>query len=477
MLIASLLSLLPSSISFAANDQLLITNDSTYQVSVGASFTIGVKAFISSAANPQTAVGSVRYPTGQLRVLSAQPNDSGFGNPSLSQSSGSVGFNASRSSTTKGVVKIFDITFQAVGSGTAVVEFSGDSIVNNSTTSYKSGVFSITSPTPSSAPSSTPKPSTTPKPSVAPVPIVSPTPTPTPSSAPNDIVLPTPDPNGVVTNVDTTPSYTSGKITWKVNADNPLSTLSYGTKSSDLNKQTTVNRNGDGTFSATMDGLVPGQTYYFTINGSGSGDKKGTYSSTLTTSGFPVTITVTENGTAANGAQVRINNLTRTTNTDGKTSIGLAEGTYTAKITTSTATQEFELVVAKKTIPGDGSSPETQTFTYDLKSSALDQGGGSGTAILTFVGVLIGGTAFIGLGFVGFMAYRRRQYESGAGPTGSQSTVIIDDGYNWREQQVTSQPLTPPSAPQQPYPTPPEHPHNNSVYINEEEPEDMFDKK
>lgn len=476
MFVSSLLSLLPSNVSFAANDQLLITNDSTYQVSVGASFTVGVKAFISSTANPQTAVGSVRYPTGQLRVVSAQPNDSGFGNPSLSQSSGSVGFNASRSSTTKGVVKIFDITFQAVGSGTAVVEFSGDSIVNNSTTTYKSGVFSITSPTPSSTPSSTPKPSNSPKPSVAPVPIVSSTPTPTPSSTPDVVILPTPDPNGVVTNVDTTPSYTSGKISWKVNAENPSSTLSYGTKSSDLNKQAAVSKNADGTFSTAIDSLVPGQTYYFTINGSGSGDKKGTYSSTLTTSGYPVTITVTENGAAANGAQVRINNLTRTTNTDGKTSIGLAEGKYTAKITTSTANQEFELTVVKKTIPNDGSSPETQTFTYDLKSSALDQGGGSGTAILTFVGVLIGGTALVGLGFVGFMAYRRRQYESGAGPTGSQSTVIIDDGYNWREQ-VTSQPLAPPSTPQQLYPTPTEHPHNNSVYIDEEEPEDMFDKK
>lgn len=477
LLFTSLLSLIPSNVSFAASDQLIITTD-TYQMTTGTTFTVGVKAFISSTATPQTAVGSVHYPAGQLKVTATPTSDSGFGSPSLSQSSGSVSFNASRSSTTKGVVKIFDITFQAIGAGTAVVEFTGDSKVNNAVTTYKSAVFSITSPTPVSSPSTTPKPSSSPKPSVAPVPITSTTPTPTPSTDPDVVVLPTPDPNGIVTDVDVSPNYTSGKITWKVNASNPTSTVSYGSKSSDLSKQAAVSKNTDGTFSTTVNSLAPGERYYFTITGSGDGNKTGTYSSTLTTSGFPVTIIVTENGTVASGAQVRVNNVTRTTNGDGKTTLGLAEGSYTGKITTSTATLDITLTVAKKTIPSDGSSPETQSFTFDLKSSALDQGSGSGTTVLTFIGVIIGGTALIGLGFVGFMAYRRRQYESGAGNTTSGSTVIIDDGYNWHEQDTRQSSAAPsPLPPQPPVSISQPHQHNNSVYIDEEEPADMFDKK
>lgn len=476
MFFSAVLSIIPSHVSLAATNQLIITTDSTYQMTTGTTFSVSVKAFIGSDAAPQTAIGSVKYPSNKLKYVSSTSNGSGFGNPLISASSGNVGFNASRSSTSKGVVKVFDISFQAIGAGTAIVEFTGDSRVNNTTTTYKSAVFSVTNPTTNPTPPA-PKPTVSTKPSVAPVPISPVSPSPSPSIAP-DIPVPTPDPNGVVVNVDVDPDYTSGVITWKVDATNPKSSLSYGAKSSDLSQRASVAKISTDTYRATITNLQPGERYYFTIAGSGDGDRGGTYSSTLTTNGYPVTISVTENNIIANGAQIRVDNITRVTGADGKATIGLATGEYTGKITTDTATKDIQFTVAKKAIPTDGSSLAAQTFSFDLTSSPLSQESGSGMAIITFIGVLIGGTALIGIGFIGFMAYRRRSFEnstSGGGSTQG-TTVIIDDGYDWHQQVQQPSPgsYLPPANSLNSLPP---KSHNNSVYIDDEEPIDIFDKK
>lgn len=477
MVFSALLSLLPSQLAFAASDQLIATSDSTYQMTKGTTFTVEIKAFISSSATPQTATGNVKYSTGQLKVVSAQANGSGFGSPSITPGSGVVNFKASRSSSGKGIVKLFDITFQAIGAGTAIVEFTGDSHVNEvnkvngEKTTYKSSVFSITNPVPSSSPSTAPRPSVSVRPSVAPVPVTTSTPLPTSSPDPES-TTPTPDPNGIVTSVNVDPSYTSGVVTWKVNAENPKSTMAYGSRPSELSQRATVTQTQDGSFSASIANLQPGERYYFTITGGGNNDKTGTYSSAMTTNGYPVTIVVSENKIVAQGAQVKINNITRTTGTDGKVTIGLAAGEYSGKIITSTASLDIKLTVVKKSIPSDGSAPPSQPFPFDLTSSPLEQGPGSGTAILTFVGVLIAGTALISVGFIGFMAYRRRKFESG--PGSSSTTVIIDDGYNWQKQEKVQQPQ---NYVKHTTNTDDQHRYNNSVYINDEEPLDMFERK
>lgn len=473
MVFSALLSLLPSQLALAASDQLIATSDSTYQMTKGTTFTVEIKAFISSSAAPQTANGNVKYSTGQLKVVSAQANGSGFGSPSITPGSGVVNFQASRSSSSKGVVKVFDITFQAIGAGTAIVEFTGDSRVNGATTTYKSSVFSITNPVPSSSPSVAPKPSVSVRPSVAPVPITSTTPTPSASPDP-ETTVPTPDPTGIVTSVNVDPNYTSVVITWKVTADNPKSTMAYGSRSSNLDQRAVVTQAQDGSFSASIANLQPGERYYFTITGSGNDNKTGTYSSAITTNGYPVTIVVSENKISAQGAQVKINNVTRTTGTDGKVTIGLAAGEYTGKITTSTASLDVKLIVVKKTIPTDGSAPPAQPFPFELTSSPLEQGPGSGSAILTFVGVLIAGTALISVGFIGFIAYRRRKFESGSGGSGPSTTVIIDDGYTWQKQDQMQQPQPPVKHTTT---TDSQRHYNSSVYIDDEEPVDIFERK
>ena len=466
----AVVSLVPSHavIAQGANNQLVITQTPS-SATINSSFTVQVKAYIDSSASPQSAIGSVTYPSNLLRVTGKSTAGSSFGNPSMTESSGSVNFNASRSSSDTGFAQILNISFVTIGAGTAVIGFSGDSRVNAGTTGYKSGVVSISSPAPSTAP----KPSSAPKPSVAPAPIISTTPTPTPTPSESPEPQPTPDPTGIVNSVSTQPQYNSATVTWSVNATSPSSTFAYGERVSALDKYAVIEKTANGGFSATIKDLEPGERYYFAIVGTGDGGKSGTYSGTVIASGFPVIMTITENDQPAQNAKVKIGNKNYSASTNGKLAVGLASGEYSGTITTQTASLYITFTVAKKTIPSNGSAPESQPFSYNLTSSPLAAGPGSQASILAFVGVLVGGTLVLGFGFVGFMAYRRKKFESD-NPTlsTSSSTVIIDDGYDWRSDATS--PATPPVDDSAgPSGTPR---HNNSVYLDEEEPIDMFDK-
>lgn len=479
MLIAILLSIVPSHLALAASNQLLINSESTYQMPTNTTFTVRVKAFFGTSTTTQTAIGNIKYPTGQLQFISSQPNGSGFNSPSVTPKSGGIiEFSASRTAANggtlgTGVVQLFDVTFRTVGAGTAIVEFTGDSRVNGADTTYKSAVFSITNPNPSPSPTQSvapkPTPSSVPAEPKPPTPVITPTPSPDTQEAPTTII----DPQGIVTGVEIDPDYNKGRITWRVEAPNPTSSVMYGTKSSDISQKAEVTKESDGTFSTTLTGLDPGVRYYFTITGSGDGDKNGTYSSTMTTNGYPVRITVTENEIPAKNAQIRINNLNKITDADGKVTISLPQGEFKGTVTTDTASLDITIKVEKKTIPGDGSAPPAQAISFNLTSSPLEQGPGSGQAILTFVGVLVAGTALLAMGAFGFITYRRRKFETSTS-NGMTTTVIIEDGYDWRSQ---TEPSQPPTVPTTTISNNNFIQHKNSVYIDEEEPVDMFDKK
>ena len=468
-----LLSLLPSTVVKAAANQLLVTPNSA-SMTVGGEQTFYVKAYIDTSTSPQAASGSVTFTSGMLQAKNIATSDGWSGAPVINQGQGTISFNLTRASSNTGFSTLFSVTFRATNGGTAVAGFSGDSRVNNVTTIYKSASMSISNPNPNPPPStpSTPKPSVAPQPSIAPVPIISTTPTPTPLPVDTEPV-PTPDPTGIVDKVTIKTLYNAATITWSVNAINPQSSLKYGATASSLDKQSVAQKTPDGSFTSNIQGLEPGKRYYFSITGSGDGSTDGTYSGTIIANGYPITVTVTENNIAIKGAQVKIGNRSYTTSSSGKVSIGLAAGDYTATVTTETASSTFDLAVAKKTIPSDGSPPESQSFSFGLSSSALAQGPGSGTTILTFVGVLLGGTVLLGFGFFAYTSYRRRKYENGT--IQHTSTVIIDDGYDWHQESVSVDPT--PKAPITPLdPAPSQARHNNSVYLDEEEPLDMFEQ-
>lgn len=475
-----ILALIPSQLVFAESHRLFITPP-TSQMSTNTTFTVNVRSYADTDRTSGTASGTITYPTNLLQVTGTSVSGSAYSSPSVSLASGAINFSASRSPAPSGAAHIFSITFKSIGAGTATVAFAANSKVNNTTTTYASGVYTITNPSPppqSTAPSSTPKPSVS-KPAVTTIPNIS-TPTPTSQSPPPEAeASPTPDPTGVVDNVTISPLYSSVSIGWSVNAANPTSTFSYGSKASALDQSATVERKPDGNYVATIKNLKPGSRYYFSITGSGTDNKNGTYSGTFSSNGFPIVFTITENDQPANGAQVRVNNRNFTTKSNGKLSIGLPAGTYSGTITTDTATMTINLVVAEKPVPTDGSAPEQQTASYNLTSSPLAQGPGSTVSILSFIGVLIAGTVVIGFVFVGFMAHRRRKMEQddpilSGGPS---STVIIDDGYKWKGPSSSDAPVItdyPPSLPTQPESQTPHH--DNSVHIDEEEPLDMFEK-
>lgn len=497
-----LIGLMPAELASAAGiNKLYVTPDSS-QMNVGTSFVVNIRSYSTSSTG--SVKGTLLYAAGSLKVTSISIADSAYGTPTITQGNGTIGFNGTRTPAS-GTAQIFAVTFLATAANNeATVGFSGDSKLNNTTTTYGQGKFVITNP-PAPSPSPSPSSSTSTKPSTkpngggsggsssnsstkpvytTPVPIVT-TPT-TPvenTTTENTEPLAVVDPTGVVESVNPVPSYTSATITWRVTAPSPTSSLSYGSSTQTLDQQATVQNKGGGNFSATLSNLNPGQKYYFSITGNGSGVSPGTYTSSVQASGFPVVINVTENKVIAKGAQVQIGATNYVTRADGKVTIGLAAGSYSGKITTETATLNINLTVSKKDIPTDGSQPESQSFSFDLASSVLDNGPGTTTSVFTFIGVLIGGGAILVLGFLVFINYRRHKFDSGddsirygssAGPG-----VIIQDGYDWQQSAATE-------APEDQQPLPPPMPNipdvatpsnqGSSIYMSEEEPLDMFEQ-
>lgn len=470
--------LMPSNFAFADANKLYITPTSS-QMNLNTTFTINVRTYADTDQTSGSAKGTLTYPTGQLSVTDVSVSGSGYGLPTVTQGPGTIAFNAARSPAPSGTAQLFSVTFKAIGAGTAVVGFMNTSSVNNSTTTYSGGSYTIISPNPpvTVAPSSSPKPSSSPQPSpiiINSSPSPSSSPMPTDASSKDDSAQAVPDPTGLIDNVMVDALYSTGTVSWKVNTDNPTTVLTYGQSSSQLDRQAKVTKKSDGSFVATITDLVPGLRYSFTISASGAAAKNSTYSGTLLTRGFPVALTITENNQLVQSGQVKIGSLTSQITTAGKLTIGLAAGSYTGTIITDTATLTINLTVATKPIPSDGTPPEAQSFAFNLSSSGLQQTTSSGLNLFTFIGVLFGGTVILAIGFVGFMAYRRRRFESeGSSTYSSAPTVIIEDGYDWRSQPTAPHSTVDKSTPS----TQSGNEHHNSVYIAEEQPIDMFDKE
>lgn len=429
MAICLVLSLVPTHSAFAINNKLFFVDVPT-QVDEESQFTIRIRAYANNYLQDGTAKGAVTYsPSNLLKVVKTSKSNSGYNSVSVSEGSGRVNFDAEHPN--QGFShEVFSLTFKAVKGGRVTIGFTGNgaSRVNNALTDLDAVSVQIkgkakppSNPTPS-APTNIPLPpptssSSTPKPA-----------SPSETTAPQS----TPDPTGLIDSVAVEPLYESSTVTWNVNASKASATLRYGVNSTTMNQQAKVTKKKDGSFSADIEGLVPGMRYYFTISGKGAGGKAGTYSGTIFTNGYPVTITVTENNIPVKNAVIQIGSITRSTNAEGKLSIGLAADNYNGTITTDTATMSFELTVEKKPIPANGSAPASQRYNYNLTSSVLENGPGSGPSILAFIGVLLGGTAVLGIGFIAFMAYRRRRFENEFSPQSNNPTVIIDDGYDWQ---------------------------------------------
>lgn len=466
-------SLVPSPLAHAVPADILFINpESQSNLYIGNEFDANIRSYVDNETGTVTVSGTVTYPADKLQVLSTPTSNSDFGAPQITRGSGSVTFSASRPEG--GGPKIFTIKFKAISSGQATVGFSADSRINGTEPTRKTGAFTITNPNPPPSSSTPPKPST-PKPSSAPVVTAPPTNSPVPSTGP----VVTPDPTGLIDSVNISSMYSSAKVTWNVNATNSTSTFTYGFTTSQLDKKITPVKKDDGSFEANIPNLTPGTRYIFYVTATGGDGKSGNYTSTIFTRGYPVTVNVTENGKAVTKGQIRIGTTSSQITSTGVATVGLAAGSYTGTITTDTASLAINLTVEAKKLPADGSAPESQTFSFGLTSSLLEQGPGSGEAILTFVLVIVGGSIVLAMAFVGFMAYRRKKFESDDGVAAYRHTgpsVVIDDGYTWHEPEQSSPSSNTPIAPTDTEHHGVQNNHNNSVYFDEDEPVDMFDQ-
>lgn len=455
--------------TFAAGNTLYFTPASS-QLSVGGTMTVNVRGYVETSPRVGSVTGSVTYPAGQLRVIGTSTAGSSYTNPSVSVGANTINFSATKDPGPIGQTQIFSITFQAVGSGNAPLGFSTNSAINQAPTNRNSVTYTVSSPAPTPTPTPAPAPAPTPAPAPAPTPAPAPAPT-TEETAPADEEdVTTPDTTGLITDVSRNGHYTDATVSWALTNPQGNAELSYGSSSDDQSTKAEVTKNTDGTFSGKLKDLTPGSRYYFTINATAPGDKTATYSGTIYTLGYPISIKVTQAGEPAINAKIQIGQQQYATSKDGISTLTLAADTYDFTITFGEATKTGTFTVEKKDIPSDGSAPATQNFTYDVPITETEAAGG--VSLFIFIGVMVAGVAILVIAFLVYVTIKRRRYETGAGYSSNPATtVIIDDGYDWEKEHAHATP----TLPETPIPYTPDMPRNTSVYLDEDEPKDMFE--
>ena len=454
-----------------------VASTTTASVNKGDIVTVILKAYVldDGGRTSDSVDGSLSFDPNKLEILNKSAVSGGYALSTLTSTTNSVRFVGTYSPAGDGGISVLTANFRAkaAASPTTILTDNGTSKINGTISpidSVNAGKVTIIDNTPPPA-TYTPPPKTTPTPYTPPVqtPKATPTPTTTPPKDDDTYQPATPDPTGVIDNVEVSTSYTSATISWTVKADNSSATLDYGDSLSEIDKHSEVTK-ADGKFSAKMTKLTPGKRYSFTISAKGTGVSNSSYSGSATTDGYPVRFTVTENDIAIKNGLLKVGSSTYPISGD-KVTIGLAAGKYSATISTDTASSTQDITVAAKEIPADGGDPEMQLFKFALTSTIVEGGPGTGTSALTFIGVLIGGIAFLAIGLVVFVTIRRKRMESDGYSSyksySSGPTIKIEDGYDWRND-------TTPASPQPPVQGPDTSSFNKSVYIDEEV-TDMFD--
>jgi hypothetical protein len=214
-------------------------------------------------------------------------------------------------------------------------------------------------------------------------------------------------------------------LDWKTSASSKA-TVAFGTSLKDLSKSADATKQPDDSYEAKITGLTPGKQYYYTITATSDADqtKTDSYSGVFIARGFPVVITITENGAQAANAKIKIGSQNYTTDKSGKVSLELASGSYTVELKTQKGSKSATLTVAQKTVPDDGSAPAIQKFNFDVPATVAASTS-SNNNLLLLIGGLVGGILLFGL-FL-FWAWRRRQGQDGQ----QQSTTYVAAGSDY----------------------------------------------
>ena len=294
--------------------------------------------------------------------------------------SGTVRYQSSIAINAPGVnnQKIISIKFKALSPGSATLGFRSGTSVNDGPTTGTPATFTIaqescpagkvgtppncTTPPPSPSPSPRPSSSPTPTPNPAPAASFRPTPTTTqPAATPAPVVAeevpaPTNESDGglKIENVKITTNRQLNTVSWTLNKNDVPPKLSYGTSKNSLTQEATVTTLESGVFEAHIPDLKLGALYHFSIKAATPDQLQGaTYSGTFTTRGYPVQLTIQQNGVLSPGAKIKIGERSFVANKEAIITTELGEGKYDASITTSGSSTSspvsFNVVI--KTIP------------------------------------------------------------------------------------------------------------------------------
>ncbi len=424
LLFVALFSLVPTSV-FALSNAVYLTPASGSS-RPGSTFTVSVDGSVGSAIffGTYNVQGTVTFPANLLKVASVNTSGSTFYDTNIvtpDNSAGTISFNQGNwlAGANNQTVHLFTITFQALANGTANVGFKNVSYSTGSAI-MTGGTYSISTPATSPSPSPTPSPTT----SASPRPTSSVQPTTTPATTviidptPEETIAPTTSSDGglKIENVKTTTTRQQNSVNWTMSSDDVNTKFMYGTTKGSQKTEATATKKEDGTYDVSLSGLKLGTLYYFTIKASTSDELQGaTYNGSFTTRGYPVQLTIQQNGTLAAGAKVKIGDRSFTANKDALVATELGDGSYNAAISLagSSESHSIEFTVAKKTIPASG-SPPTQLFTLNAiatSGSAASAGSDEQPVMAIVVGSVAAGVIGIA-GVSGFLFYRKKRQQT-----------------------------------------------------------------
>lgn len=508
--IVTVFSLIPAHTAYAAPSSIYFSPASgTYNTNT--SFTTQVRGNSDSVFYQQGSTsGTINFPANRLRVNSVSTSGSSYPNINVTfnNTAGTITWNGSAypSPTT---IYFFTINFQALTAGSAPVTFSADTNVNHNwfyeinSTNKTNANFTLSTPPPPTCPAGqvgTPPNCTTPPPPTCPAGQVGTPPncsTPPPSGGGNPPPTPTPKPTTPTISDTPVPTPTAqpdvapvqvdagdlsvkdviakvtrqtNSVAWTATLANVNTEIILGTSKENLTVKPTVAKQPDGSYLSTMENLKPGVRYYFTITATAPNnpEKKATFSGAFTTRGYPVKIVVTKDSKKIAGATIVLEKQSFKTDKNGELELELTDTTFNAVVTLPDKSKKtVDFTVVKKSIPSNGSNPETQTFTFDL----TEQTAGGATNNSSLIGPIIGGiAALIGLiiGGVLFLLYRRRKADQGA-----EAQADTANAYPW--EQGSNPPVDSTTAPM-PYTPPAEQQASDLAsieqqYIPETEPQ------
>jgi hypothetical protein len=434
MLVTALVSLVPTSVFAADNTAFLTPASGTSQT--GSSFTISVDghvtlnyAWVWFAYGANSAQGTINFPSQQLRVTSVSMNGSSFADgasPTFDNAAGNLSFNLSSSTAYMNQdVHLFSITFQSVSAGSSAVSF-GSTQYNIGTAATTGGTYTINAP-PSPVPSPTSKPTTTPKPTSKPVVKSTPTPSPIATPTPEETPAPVSQSDGglKIENVKVTASRSENSIGWSLNNPAAKPTFAYGTNKDSLKDVGDLTPLADGTYKASLEDTKLGTLYYFTIKAATDDNLQGaTYSGVLTTRGYPVALTIQQNGLQIPGAKLKIGTRTFVTNKDAIVTTELSDGNFSAEITApnETISHTAKFTVKKLSIP-TGGNPTLQSIVLNIGTAIDTTQSDSSSPLPLIIGGGIATLLAIG-GGIGFVLMKRRK----ATTAGTDQSVDVDTG-------------------------------------------------